>query len=606
MRFLICLLTIAILLPAAVAAAANQPADLEARRKALNDLLHEQWEYTMRTNPIYASILGDKRYNDKLDDFSQKAIDANLDQTRHFLDRFEAIDTTGFPEQEVLNKQLMVRDLAMTVEGARFKTWQMPVSQFGGIHIDAPQLVSILSFESVKDYEDYITRLKLLPVLFDQNIEQMRKGMAAGLMPPKILLEKVVTQANGIATTPADQSPFSHPFEKFPDAIPEADRKRLREAGLAAVKDSVLPAYVKFTAFVRDEYAPKGRTEPGAWSLPDGNAWYAFRVKESTTTTLSPEEIHQLGLQQVKDIEARMLAVVNQLGYKDLKSFSASLQTNPKVHVHSRQEILDLYQKYTDQMYVKLPEMFGRLPKAKLEIRPIEEFREKEASTEYIDGAQDGSRPGHIMVNTGNFEKGTTVDVETTAYHEGVPGHHMQISIAQELPELPLFRQHEQYTAYTEGWALYSERLGKEVGFFQDPYSYYGHLQDDMLRAIRLVVDTGFHYKHWTRQQVVDFFHDHSAIDEAEVQSETDRYMAWPAQALGYKIGQLEILKLRQYSKDQLGNKFDLRAFHDEVLSGGALPMDVLSARIHEWVGQQKTQASLSSPRSTKSAAQQN
>ena len=604
MRFLICLLTIAILLPATVATAANQPADLEARRKALNDLLHEQWEYTMRTNPIYASILGDKRYNDKLDDFSQKAIDDNLEQTRRFLERFEAIDTTGFHEQEVLNKQLMVRDLAMTLEGARFKPWEMPVSQFGGIHIDAPQLVSVLSFENVKDYEDYITRLKLLPVLFDQTAEQMRKGMSAGLMPPKILLEKVVTQANGLATTPADQSPFIHPFEKFPDAIGEADRKRLREAGLAAVKDSVLPAYVKFTAFVRDEYAPKGRSEPGAWSLPDGSAWYAFRVKQSTTTNLSPEEIHQLGLAQVKEIEGRMLAVVNQLGYKDLKSFSASLQTNPKVHVHSRQEILDLYQKYTDQMYVKLPAMFGRLPKAKLEIRPIEEFREKEASTEYIEGAQDGSRPGHIMVNTSNFEKGTTVDVETTAYHEGVPGHHMQISIAQELPELPLFRQHEEYTAYTEGWALYSERLGEEVGFYQDPYSYYGHLQDDMLRAIRLVVDTGFHYKHWTRQQVVDFFHDHSAIDEAEVQSETDRYMAWPAQALGYKIGQLEILKLRQYSKDQLGDKFDLRAFHDEVLSGGALPMDVLSARIHEWVGQQKAQASLSVTSPTSSANQ--
>jgi len=594
MRFLICLLAVAMLIPATVAAV-NPPADLEARRKALNDLLHERWEYTMRTNPIYASILGDKRYNDKLDDFSQQAIDDDLEQTRLFLARFETIDTTGFPEQEALNKQLMVRDLKMGLEGARFKPWEMPVSQESGIHIDAPQLVSILSFQNVKDYEDYITRLKLLPVLFDQTTEQMRKGMAAGLMPPKILLEKVVTQANGIATTPADQSPFTHPFEKFPDAIPEADRKRLREAGLAAVKDSVLPAYVKFTAFVRDEYAPKGRTAPGAWSLPDGNAWYAFRVKESTTTTLSPEEIHQLGLQQVKDIEARMLAVVNQIGYKDLKSFSASLQTNPKVHVHSRKEILDLYQKYTDQMYLKLPAMFGRLPKAKVEIMPIEEFREKEASTAYVLGAQDGSRPGHIMVNTGNFEKGTTVDVETTAYHEGVPGHHMQISIAQELPELPLFRQHEQYTAYTEGWALYSERLGTEVGFFQDPYSYYGHLQDDMLRAIRLVVDTGFHYKHWTRQQVVDFFHDHSAIDEAEVQSETDRYMAWPAQALGYKIGQLEILKLRQYSKDQLGDKFDLRAFHDEVLSGGALPMDVLTTRIHEWVGQQKTQASLSS-----------
>jgi len=592
MRFLICLLSVAILIPATVLAA-NSPADLEARRKALNDLLHERWEYTMRTSPIYASILGDKRYNDKLDDFSQQAIDDDLEQTRHFLDRFEAIDTTGFPEQEVLSKQLMVRDLKMGLEGARFKPWEMPVNQFSGIHIDAPQLVSILSFESVKDYEDYITRLKLLPRLFDQTTEQMRKGMAAGLMPPKILLEKVVTQANGIAATAPEQSPYTHPFDKFPDAISEVDRKRLREAGLAAVKDSVLPAYVKFTAFVRDEYAPKGRLEPGAWSLPDGAAWYAFRVEESTTTNLSPEEIHQLGLEQVKEIEGRMLAVVNQLGYKDLKSFSASLPTNPKVHVHSRKEILDLYQKYTDQMYLKLPTMFGRLPKSKLEIMPIEEFREKEASTQYVEGTPDGSRPGHIMANTGNFEKGTTLDIETTAYHEGVPGHHMQISIAQELPELPLFRQHEEYTAYVEGWALYSERLGKEVGFFQDPYSYYGHLQDDMLRAIRLVVDTGFHYKHWTRQQVVDFFHDHSAIDEAEVQSETDRYMAWPAQALGYKIGQLEILKLRQYAKDQLGDRFDLRAFHDEVLSGGALPMDVLSTRIHEWVGQQKAQASL-------------
>ncbi len=606
MRFLICLLAVALLIPA-VAAAANPPADLEARRKALNDLLHEQWEYTMRTNPIYASILGDKRYNDKLDDLSQQAIDDNLAETRRFLDRFEAIDTTGFPEQEALNKQLMVRDLKMGLEGARFKPWEMPVNQSSGIHIDAPQVVSVLSFENVKDYEDYITRLKLLSVLFDQTIEQMRKGLAEGRMPPKILLEKVVTQANGIATTPPDQSPFTHPFDKFPEAISEVDRKRLREAGLAAVRDSVIPAYVKFTAFVRDEYAPKGRAEPGAWALPDGAAWYAFRVKESTTTNLSPEEIHQLGLEQVKEIEGRMVAVVNQLGYKDMKSFKAAVDANPKLHAHSREEILDLYRKYEDQMYTRLPQMFGRLPKAKLEVMPVEEFREKEAAdASYMDGTPDGSRPGHIMVNTGDFAKRTLLDIETTAYHEGVTGHHMQISIAQELPELPLFRQHEDYTAYVEGWALYSERLGKEAGFYQDPYSYYGHLQDDMLRAIRLVVDTGFHYEHWTRQQVVDYFHEHSSIDEVSVQSETDRYMAWPAQALAYKIGQLEILKLRQYSKDQLGDKFDLRAFHDEVLSGGALPMDALSTRIHEWVEQQKAQASLSlsSPKSSPDQSQ--
>ena len=456
------------------------------------------------------------------------------------------------------------------------------------------QLVTVLSFQTVKDYDDYISRLQQIPRVFDETVIQMHKGMAEGLMPPRILLEKVVEQCNGLATQAPEASPFAQPFTKFPDSISAADQKRLREQGLAAIRESVLPAYVNFTKFVREEYAPKGRTEPGVWSLPDGPERYAFRVKESTTTDLSPEEIHQIGLAQVKEIEARMLQVVNQLGYKDLKSFSASLQANPKVHVHSRKEILDLYQKYTDQMYLKLPAMFGRLPKAKLEIMSIGEYSEKEASTDYVQGAQDGSRPAHIMVNTSNFEKGTTVDFETTAYHEGIPGHHMQISIAQELPELPPFRQNEYYTAYTEGWALYSERLGKEVGFFQDPYSYYGHLQDDMLRAIRLVVDTGFHYKHWTRQQVVDFFHDHSAIDEAEVQSETDRYMAWPAQALGYKIGQLEILKLRQYAKDQLGDKFNLSSFHDEVLGAGALPLDVLSTRIHEWVAAQKTGAAAS------------
>ena len=593
MRIIICLLAFAMVIPTNLVAA-DAPSDLDARRKVLSDMLQERWEYTMRTNPIYASMLGDKRYNDKLDDFSQKAIDDDLAQSRLDLARFEAIDTTGFPEQEALNKQLMVRDLQIGLEGARFKPWEMPVNQFSGIHIEAPQLVSILSFENVKDYEDYITRLKLLPVLFDQTIEQMRKGMAEGLMPPKVLLEKAVTQSNGIATTAPDQSPFMHPFEKFPDTISEADRKRLREAGLAAVKDSVTPAYVKLTTFLRDEYAPKGRVEPGAWSLPDGAAWYAFRVKESTTTNLSPEVIHQMGLDQVKEIEARMLAVVHQLGFKDMKGFKAAVDSNPKLHAQSREQILDLYRKYEDQMYARLPQLFGRLPKSKLEVRPVEGFREKEASdAEYVDGTADGSRPGHIMVNTSDFAKRTVLDIETTAYHEGLPGHHMQISVAQELPELPLFRQHEFYTAYTEGWALYAERLGKEVGFFQDPYSYYGHLQDDMLRAIRLVVDTGFHYKHWTRQQVVDYFHDHSAIDEVTVQSETDRYMAWPAQALGYKIGQLEILKLRQYAKDQLGAKFDIRGFHDEVLSGGALPMDVLSARIHGWVARQKMQASV-------------
>jgi uncharacterized protein (DUF885 family) len=562
--------------------------DLAARRKALNDLIAERWEYTLRISPLFASFLGDKRWNDKLDDFSQAAIDDQLLQDKKYLARFEAIDTTGFPEQEALNKTLMVRDLQLANEGARFKPWEMAVNQNGGPHIDLPQLVSVLSFQTVKDYEDYISRMKQMPRYFDENVIQMRKGMAEGLIPPRILLEEVVGQANGIAVKSAEDSPFAQPFSKFPDSISSAEQKRLRGEGLAAIREAVLPAYVKFTKFVREEYAPKGRPEPGVWALPDGAAMYAYDVKATTTTELTPEEIHGIGLAQVKDLETRLLKVVDQLGYEDLKSFNASLQTNPSVHVHSRQEMLDLYQKYTDQMYLKLPGMFGRLPKGKLQILPIEEFREKEASTEYVQGSPDGTRAGHMMVNTGDFQKGTTVGIESTAYHEGVPGHHLQISIAQELPQLPPFRQNEGYTAFVEGWALYSERLGEEVGFYQDPYSYYGHLQEEMLRAIRLVVDTGFHYKHWTRQQVVDFFHDHSAIDEAMVQSETDRYMAWPAQALAYKIGQLEILKLRAYAKDQLGDKFKLSDFHDEVLGAGALPLDVLSMRVHEWVARQK------------------
>jgi uncharacterized protein (DUF885 family) len=586
-----CLTFFALMVFVAVCSAlsvAQTAPSLEARRKALNDLLAEQWEYSLRTNPVFASYLGDKRWNDQLNDFSQEAIDKNLAESQKFLVRFEAIDSSGFPVQEILNKQLMVRDLKIALEEARFKDWEMPVNQMGGVQLDLPQMVLILSFTSVKDYEDYISRLNKMPRLFDQTIVQMQKGRADRLMPPRFLLDKVVEQSNGIATQAPADSPFAQPFKKFPASISPADQTRLREQGITAIRDAVLPAYARFTKFVRDDYAPRGRTEVGVWALPDGDNYYAFLVKQSTTTDLTPEQIHQMGLLQVKEIEGRMLAVANQVGYKDLKTFNAAIAVDPKLHAHSREQILDLYRKYIDQMYPLLPQLFGRLPKAKLEVLPIEEFREKEASTGYTGPAQDGSRPGHVMVNTGDFAKRSLLDIETTAYHEGVPGHHMQVAIAQELPELPPFRQNENYTAYGEGWALYAERLGKEVGFFQDPYSYYGHLQDDMLRAIRLVVDTGLHSKHWTRQQVVDFFHDHSPEDEVSVQEETDRYIVWPGQALGYKVGQLEILQLRQDAKDQLGDKFDIRAFHDQILGSGALPMDVLKDRIHDWIALQK------------------
>jgi len=566
---------------------------LDARRKALTDLLAEQWDYRMRTSPIEATIYGDKRWNDQLGDFSEEAVEKDLRETRKFLARFEAIDSTGFPDQEALNKELMVRDLEMQLEGVRFKSWEMPVSQMEGIHIFLPMLPSLAPFESVKDYRDYISRLTQVSRAFDQTIALMRHGMKDGLMPPRFLLDKVAGQVHAIAAQASEKSPFAQPFAKFPKSFAENDQRRLREQGLGVIRDSVLPAYVKFARFVRSEYAPKGRAEPGEWALPDGEARYALDVKQSTTTNLTPEEIHETGLAQVAEIEARMLAVAKQLGYKSLKDLNAAIAVDPKLHAHSRQEILDLTRKYIDQMYTKLPELFGRLPRGRVEVMPVEAFREKEASTHYEQGTPDGSRPARVMVVTGDFRNRLLTDVETTAYHEGVPGHHLQIAIAQEMPSLPPFRQHEFYGAYTEGWALYAERLGKEAGFFQDPYSYYGHLQDDMLRAVRLVVDTGFHYKRWTRQQVIDFFHEHAGLDEPTVQAETDRYMVMPGQALSYKIGQLEILRLRQYAKDRLKEKFDIRPFHDEVLDAGALPLDVLSRRIHAWVAQQFPAAGL-------------
>lgn len=563
---------------------------LEKRRRQLNDLLAERWEYTMRTNPEYASILGDKRFNDKLSDYSYEAVLKDQEQTRNFLARFQAIDTTGFPEQEQLNKELMVHQLRDQVEGMRFKAWQMPVDQFNGFHLNVPQLVPLLPFTNAKEYDDYVARLKQLPAAFAQVESLMRMGMKEGRMPPRILLEQVVKQSQAIGSTKPEESAFARPIQKFPDGISASDQARLREAVLGAIRDYVNPTYAKFTKFVAEEYVPKGRPDPGAWSLPDGEAYYAYLVKQKTTTSLTPEQIHQIGLQQVAADRAEMEAIAKKLGFADLKTFEASLPRNSAIYPKSRKQILDAYQKHIDEMWGKLPELFGRLPKAKLTIVPVEEFREKQAAAaEYQPGTPDGSRPGRVVVNTGDYDKRNLVTAEGTAYHEGVPGHHMQIAIAQELPALPPFRQHAWFTAYGEGWALYSERLGKETGFYRDPYSDYGRLENDLLRAIRLVVDTGFHYKRWTRQQVIDYFHNNSAINEPDVQAETDRYIAIPGQALGYKIGQLKMIELRERAKKELGEKFDIRKFHDEILGAGALPLDVLEKRITAWIGEQNS-----------------
>jgi uncharacterized protein (DUF885 family) len=582
-----------------------QNPNLEVRRKMLNDLLTEQWEYALSTSPEFASIIGDKRWNDRLSDASFEAVQKDLAKAHDFLARFEAIDASGFPEQEALNKTLMVRGLKEQLDNAPFKNWEMPVSQMGGIHIDFPQFVSYLQFTTIKDYDDFTERLRQLPHLFDQVTKNMRLGMADGLMQPRFLLEKVVAQTEGIAKQEPEKSPFAKPLANFPKEIPTAEQERIRRDSLAAIGDLVLPAYVKFAKFLREEYVPNGRTEPGVWSLPDGAARYAAAAKNSTTTELTPEQIHQIGLLEVVQVERQMLIIANKFGFKDLKTFNAAIEKNPALRPRSRGQILDIYRRYTDAMRKELPKLFGRLPKADVVVMPVEAFRENEVSgAQYNQGTPDGSRPGRIVVNTSNFEKLKTISMESTAYHEGVPGHHMQLSIQQELPTLPPFRQQGGYTVFIEGWALYSERLGKEIGFYQDPYSDYGRLQDEMLRAIRLVVDTGLHYKKWTREQVVQFFHDHSAIDEIEIQRETDRYIVWPGQALAYKIGQLKIIELRERARKELGARFDIREFHDEVLSAGALPLDLLETRINNWIKVTKaTQATKATQRKQESVA---
>jgi len=564
-------------------------ADVPARVKALNELLAEQWEYQLKESPEFATILGDYRYNDKFSDLSIAHALQQKKDAQAFITRFEAIDTTGFDEQDRLNQQLMVRQLKNGIRSVDLKLIEMPVDQFNGIHLLLAQFVTALPFDSTKHYEDYIARLNQVPRVMDQLIDVLKQGEKDKLMPPRFLLEKVVTQCQSIADPAGEANVFGKPVAKFADGIPEADRKRLHDAVLAAVDGKVRPAYKKLGDFIARDYAPKGRTEPGLWALPNGDALYRYDVENQTTTNKSPEEIHQIGLAEVKRIEAEQTKVAIQLGYKDLPSMRAALDKDPKTHATSRQQIVDLYKKYIDQMQPKLPELFGLLPKTKVEVLPVEEFREKEASgAQYNQGTPDGKRPGRVYVNTYDFANRTTTNIETTAYHEGVPGHHMQISIAQTLPGLPPFRQQAGYNAYAEGWALYSERLGKEVGFFSDPLSYYGHLSDELLRANRLVLDTGVHYKHWTRQQMVDYFHAHSSQDEPSIQSETDRYIAYPGQALSYKMGQLKILELRERAKTQLGEKFDLRAFHDEILNGGALPLDVLEARTDAWIAAKK------------------
>ena len=562
---------------------------VSARSAALTALFKEVWEDRLKTYPEFASSLGDRRYNDQLTDLSPAAINRELGRRRVFLTRLLTIDTDGLSDQEKLSSELMQRELIEEEQGAKFKEWELPVNQFHGIHTDLPSDIVNWPFQTVKDFDDYVTRLKAIPVELRQATENLLAGIDDHRVQPAYLMEKVLKQTEEIAGQAPETSAFAMPLKSFPASIDAPTRKRISADVLDAIGSSVLPAYVRFANFLRAQEVPAGRADPGVWAMADGDAYYAFCIRRSTTLDKTPKEIHQIGFDEVRRDEAEMLAIVKKLGYPDIQSFGAAMAKDPKQHPTSKEDLLTRYRHYEDQMRPKLPELFGRLPKAPLEVVEMPEYLGKDqAAAWYAQGTPDGSRPGRVNINEYHFAERALAPLEAVAYHEGIPGHHLQISIAQELTSLPEFRRHLGYTAYVEGWALYSERLGKEIGFYQDPVSDYGRLEADVWRAIRLVVDTGVHSEHWTRQQMVDYFHEHSAIDETNVQAEVDRYIAWPGQALGYKMGQLKILELRARAKDALGAKFNLSAFHDVVVDSGALPLDVLEQRVNAWIATQK------------------
>jgi Uncharacterized protein conserved in bacteria len=576
------------LLSAQITAANAKATTLEDRRKALDAVFHDYWDNLLQHDPEFASSIGDLRFNDKISDYSVKAYNESLERGQGFLMRLAEIDPAGLSDQEQVSRDLLLRTLVDDQEAAQYKEWEMPVNQMGGIYSDYPELAAQLSFKTVKDYDDWIARLHAIPHAFSQITENMSIGIEDKRTPPRYLMEKALEQVQAIAAQKPEDSPLALPLKSFPATVPATDQDRIRTEVLAAIQKEILPAYARFATFLKIGYIPACRTEPGISSLPDGAKYYAYLIRSSTTTNLTADQIHQIGLDEVKRDETEMLAIAQKLGFSDLASFRASLKANPKLKATSADALLAAYRGYLTPMQAKLPSLFGRLPKAPFEVVPVPDYMAKTSAPAYYQaGTADGSRTGRLFIDTYNATDRNLYAVESIAYHEGIPGHHLQVSIARELTGIPEFRKYGRYTAYSEGWGLYAEHLGKDAGFYQDPYSDYGRLEADIWRAIRLVVDTGVHSKHWTRDQMVQYFHDHSNIDETSIQSEVDRYVAWPGQALAYKIGQLKILELRARAQKALGNKFDMRAFHDSVLDAGPMPLDVLEPRIDAWIASQ-------------------
>ena len=577
-------LVIVFFLTLAASAFAQNVKPVTERVAAQNAVFDEQYESDLRNFPERATAFGDYRYNDKLAERSLAAIAQFHKTDEDFLARLQAIPTTGFDDRDQLSHDLLVRVLQQRITDYDLKEYEMPINQQNGVHTSLADLPLSVPLDSVKHYEDYIARLHQIPRVLNQTTEVLRAGMKDKLMPVRFLIDKLPVQCEGII----EADPFLQPTKIYSASISAEDQKRLTQQITDAINTDVIPAYKTFATFLRTEYEPAGRTTLSIESLPDGEKRYENDIYARTTTHMTPDEIHQLGLREIDRIQAEMTAIAKKEGFADLASFRDSLKTNPKYIPTSSEQILDDFRRYIAQMEPKLPQLFTLLPKSPVTVEAIPEFQAA-AATHYVTGTPDGKRPGRVVVATSNFAQRSLIDDEAIAYHEGIPGHHMQLSVQQQLTGLPKFRLHGLgFNAYIEGWALYAEQLGKEVGFYQDPVSDYGRLSSELFRAVRLVVDTGIHSKGWSRDQVVDFFRKSGAVDEPTIQSETDRYIAWPAQALSYKLGQLKFRELRDRAQKELGPKFDIRTFHDEMLDGGTLPLDLLEARTDKWIAEQK------------------
>jgi uncharacterized protein (DUF885 family) len=561
---------------------------------ALNALVEEYFESQLELLPMSATAIGDDRYDDRLDEttspgFREKA----LGLQRAFLDRARKIDPAGLSPSARLTYEIFVSERELALEGQRFSEQLMPINQMTGLPMDLAVYGSGTGpqpFATAQDYDRFLTRAREFPRWVDGAIAMMREGMSRGITMPRPAMTKAVPQLRDIASTKLEQNIFWAPIEALPKQVSAKDRERITGEYRTALTQEVLPAYQKLADFLERDYLPAARTTVGWSDLPEGAAWYRWRVRDSTTMNVSPEEVHQLGLSEVARIRGQMLEVKQAVGFQgDLDAFFKYLEEDPKFYFTREADLLEAYRDVKHKIDELLPKLFSDFPKAKYEIRAVEPFRAASAAgASYQAPSADGKRPGIFYINTHNLKAQPNFGIETLSLHEAAPGHHFQIAIQQELTELPRFRRFNNYTSYAEGWALYAESIGKELGLFTDPYQWYGRLSDEMLRAMRLVVDTGLHAKGWTRERSIQYMLDNSSLAESDVTAEVERYIVWPGQALGYKLGQLHITALRAKAEQQLGAAFDLREFHSQVLRDGALPMDVLSAKIERWVSSKK------------------